>query len=369
MSSYRFGFILEQALGHITHARNLQTNIARDYDVAAYWGLIPWETKGLSRHVPLYASNWTVRAGLRARQAIGQMTSQAKLDALFFHTQVPAMFALDWLRHIPSVISLDATPIQYDTLGQSYSHNRGPVWAERLKWQLHRSCFDAAALLVTWSSWAKHGLVEDYFIPEERVIVIPPGVNTAEWARPTPRARHADPVKILFVGADFARKGGPLLLDAFRELRHLGVELHLVTRAALAPEPGVFYYTDMRPNSSALKQLYHNCDIFCLPTYGDCLPMVLSEAGAAGLPVVTTRVAGIPEIVCDGENGALVPVGQVEALAQALRRLVLDTDSRLRQGERAAVFAARRFDARRNSQQLLDVLKIAADMRYRLKAA
>ena len=369
MSSYHFGFILEQALGHVTHANNLQTHVMRDYDVVAHWGLIPWTAEGLSRHVPVYASNWTVRAGLRARQAVARMQRQTPLDALFFHTQVPAMFALDWLRRIPSVVSLDATPIQYDRLGDVYKHEAGPIWAERVKWQVHRSCFHAATHLVTWSSWAKRSLVEDYFVPEERVVVIPPGVTTSEWLRPTPRTSHDGPVKILFVGGDFERKGGPLLLQAFRALRPLGVELHLVTSKAQAEERGVFWHTNMRPNSAELKQLYHACDIFCLPTYGDCLPMVLSEAGAAGLPAVTTRVAGIPEIVREGENGALVPIGQVEHLTEALRQLIVDTNLRLRQGERAVARATQLYDARRNAQRLLDVLKVAADTRYQLKAA
>jgi glycosyltransferase involved in cell wall biosynthesis len=165
----------------------------------------------------------------------------------------------------------------------------------------------------------------------------------------------------LFVGADLERKGGLLLLQAFRALRPLGVELHMVTRAALPEEPGLFVYTQMQPNSPALKQLYHESDIFCLPTYGDCLPMVLSEAGAAGLPAVSTRVAGIPELVQDGVTGALVPAGDVPALVEALRALVLNPDMRLLQGERAVEVVRRDFDAQRNARRLLALLKQEAD--------
>ena len=56
-----------------------------------------------------------------------------------------------------------------------------------------------------------------------------------------------------------------------------------------------------------LIELYHRADVFCLPTLGDCLPMVLSEAGAVGLPLVSTDVGAIGEIVRDGETGLLVP--------------------------------------------------------------
>jgi len=117
----------------------------------------------------------------------------------------------------------------------------------------------------------------------------------------------------------------------------------------------------MQRNSVALKQLYYESDIFCLPTYGDCLPMVLSEAGAAGLPVISTRVAGIPEIVEDGTTGFLVPPGDAPALVDALKSLVRNPQLRLVQGERAVDVVTREFDAQRNARRLLSLLKQVAD--------
>lgn len=357
MTTYQFGFILEQALGHITHTKNLQQNVASDGDVQPHWGLIPFDAQGLAGRVPLYSSNWTLRAGVRARRTVARLASHAQLDALFFHTQVPAVLSTSWIKRIPSVISLDATPLQYDALGQVYGHAPGAAWIERLKWQLNRDCFRAAHHLVTWSAWAKQGLVDEYEVPAEKITVIPPGVNTHTWARSAARLAHDRPVKILFVGGDFERKGGLLLLEAFRAVRRHGAELHVVTRAALPSEPGLFVYTNMQPNSAELKELYFSADLFCLPTYGDCLPMVLSEAGAAGLPVITTRVAAIPELVRDGETGVLVPVGDVAALTNALTQLVVDRALRLRQGERAVEVVSATFDAERNTRRLLDLLK------------
>ena len=361
MSEYRIGFILEQALGHVTHSRNLMGNVASDPDVEPSWGLIAWETSGLGSRLPIYRSNWTVRAGLRARRAIGRMTRQTRLDALFFHTQVPAVLSTSWMRRVPSVVSLDATPLQYDALGEAYRHTRGPAWLERLKWMLNRDCFRAARHLVAWSHWARQGLVRDYEVPFEKVTVIPPGVNVAEWARPTPRAPHGNTVKILFVGGDVKRKGGHLLIEAFRALRPLGVELHLVTHDIVPTEPGLFVYDRMEPNSAPLKQLFHESDIFCLPTYGDTLPLVLSEAGAAGLPLVATDVAGIREIVETGATGFLMPVSDARALASTLEPLVRSPDLRLDLGAGAAKLVAREFDAQRNARRLLDLLKQESD--------
>jgi glycosyltransferase involved in cell wall biosynthesis len=362
MSIYNIGFIIEQALGHVTHTKNLQANVPNDSEVHAYWGLIPYEATGIAARIPIYKNNWTVRAGLRARSAIARIARQTKLDALFFHTQVPAILATNWLNKIPSIVSLDATPMQYDRLGAFYQHEQGPAWMEQLKWRLNRDCYRAARHLVAWGEWTKRSLIDDYEVPDDKITVIPPGVNVKGWRRPTPRARHDDPVKILFVGANLERKGGLLLIDAFRALRPLGVELHLVTKDKVPSEPGLFVYNNMQPNSQPLKDLYHSCDIFALPTFGDCLPMVLSEAGAAGMVAVSTNVAAIPEIVRDGETGLTVPAGNTAALTEALRRLAISPDLRMSLAERATAHVSREYDAQRNAARLLDLLKGEADM-------
>src|SRR3982751_5847552 len=101
MTGYEFGFLLEQSLGHVTHSKNLLTNVALDPEVHVHWGLIDFEATGIAGRIPLYKSNWTVRAGVRARREVARMNRQTRLDALFFHTQVPAVLAQSWLRRIP----------------------------------------------------------------------------------------------------------------------------------------------------------------------------------------------------------------------------------------------------------------------------
>jgi glycosyltransferase involved in cell wall biosynthesis len=361
MVGYEFGFLLEQSLGHVTHAKNLLTNVALDPEVRAHWGLIDFEVTGVAGRIPLYRSNWTVRAGVCAYREVARMNRRARLDALFFHTQVPAILAQRWLRKIPGIVSLDATPLQYDELGMFYKHEQGPAWLEAWKWRLNRDCFKSARRLVAWSEWAKRGLVQGYGVPADKITVIPPGVNVHEWRRPTPRVPHAGPVKVLFVGGDLERKGGLVLLEAFRALRHLGLELHLVTKDRLPPEPGVFIYNNLEANSQPLKDLYHTCDIFALPTLGDCLPMVLSEAGASGMAIISTDVAAIPEFVRNGETGLTVPADDAASLTQALRDLATNPAFRMLLGERAMAHASRHYDALTNANRLLGLLKAEAN--------
>lgn len=367
MTRYRFGFIIEQALGHITHGKNLQINVPKDTTVEPHWVLPAWEATNRVATLPLIRSNWTVRAGLQVRHAIGNLLRQNKMDAFFFHTQVTAVLAQDLLRRVPSVVSLDATPRQYDQMGGVYDHPTGPKWLEQLKWRLNRDCFAAAQRLVSWSHWAKQGLIDEYEVPAEKVTVIAPGVNISEWRRPAGRRPQGGAVKILFVGGNLERKGGLLLLEAFHTLRHEleqradsempDLELHLVSRDPLPAEANLYVYNDMGPNAELLKQLYYDCDIFCLPTYGDSMPIVFSEAGAAGLPVVATQLAAIPEVVRDGETGFLVPPGDTEALTAALRQLVMDRELRLCQGERAVEIISQDFDAGKNTFRLLELMK------------
>lgn len=361
----RVGLILEQTLGHITHADNLTALVGRDGTIDPVFAPIDYEVEGWAARVPGYG-NWTVRAGLRARRAIRALERGGSLDALFIHSQVPAILVPDQLRRTPTVVSLDATPIQYDELGAHYGHTVGSDRAEALKLKMQVRCFARARRVVAWAEWTKSGLVDRYEVPPEKVEVIPPGVRLDLWtdvADGRAEAPAGAPMRILFVGGDLQRKGGLVLLEAVRRLRHDGVaaEVDLVTRDDIVAEPGVTVHHGLQPNSPELIELYHRADVFCLPTLGDCLPMVLSEAGAARLPLVSTDVGAIGEIVHDGQTGLLVPPNDSMALAAALGRLAADLTLRRRLGDEAQRIVRRDFDAATNASRLCALLVAVAN--------
>lgn len=364
MAGYTFGFVLEQTLGHITHSKNLLANIRGDASVQPLFAPIEFEMSGLASRIPLYR-NWTIRAGMQARQAVKKMNSKQHVDALFVHTQVPAVLMTNWIKRIPTVVSLDATPMQYDQLGEFYAHAPGNPRVERLKWRANRACFEHAKQLVTWSTWAKQGLINDYGVPAEKITVIPPGVNLDEWQPQQDKNSQTNSVKILFVGGDLQRKGGDDLIEAFRHVKAVlsseqsapQVELHLATRTPIAAEDGLFVYNNMQPNSAELKQLFAQSDLFCLPTYGDCLPMVLAEAGSMGLPLISTDVAAIPEVVEHDKTGLLVRPGDVSQLTNALRTLVENPTLRTQMGQQAARRVRQDHDGTKNANRLLSLMK------------
>ena len=186
--------------------------------------------------------------------------------------------------------------------------------------------------------------------------MIPPGVDYAGLVGRTAGRRvarpHRTPVRVLFVGGDLERKGG---LRAARRRPP-------AARTTASTSSSTSSRRDDVPRAGRRDRVHHGlapeqprrssscttrADVFCLPTLGDCLPMVLSEAGAVGLPLVSTDVGAIREIVRHGETGLLVPVGDAAALAAALRRLADDAGCAGALGDGGAGAGQRRVRRRR----------------------
>lgn len=163
---------------------------------------------------------------------------------------------------------------------------------------------------------------------------------------PTERAGRTGPLRILDVGRLVPEKGAPVLLDAVTRLAAAGVEveLRLVGSGDLADslgravaERGLGDRVELvgPVGQDEILAQYHWADVFCLPSFAEGLPVVLMEAMATGLPVVTTAINGIPELVRDGRNGRLLPPGRADLLADALSGLAADPDLRSRLGVQA----------------------------------
>lgn len=359
------GFVMEQVLGHIAHYRTLREALEHDCTIDPHWVEVTYQANdSLDRLLPGPAAVRGTLRGFRETRAgvLGQ-----KLDALYFHTHKPAVFQWDLLQRIPTVLSLDVTPRQYDALGEFYDHTPdgdGPV--SRLKDWMNRRTFELARGILVWSNWVKASLVSDYGVSPEKVKVIAPGVDMERWSRPRSQELPCGGLpRVLFVGGDFTRKGGDLLLDWFHERGRLVCELDLVTRADIPSEPGIRVHRDIAPNTPQARQFFFDADIFVLPSLGECFGIASAEAMAAGVPVVTTRVGGSEDIVDEGENGFLIAPDDRRALAASLERLLMDEDLRRTMGQRARVKAERDFDSRINAAAIVDELRRVAGSAYR----
>lgn len=94
---------------------------------------------------------------------------------------------------------------------------------------------------------------------------------------------------------------------------------------------------------SDMASVYQAAHVVCLPSYREGLPKALLEAAACGRPLIATDVPGCREIVRNGDNGLLVPARNVQALADALERLIGDADMRVRMGARSRAIAEAEF--------------------------
>jgi glycosyltransferase involved in cell wall biosynthesis len=302
--------------------------------------------------------NWSVQSSWAARRLLGRRLHEKPADAVFIHTQIAALFVKSIMRRVPTVVSLDATPIDFDTVADAYGHARqsGPV--EQAKLWINRRALAAAAGIVTWSDWTARSVISDYQVPAELVHPIYPGVELQRF-QPTDRYRPPGPLKVLFVGGDFTRKGGEDLLDAIASLGSQ-VELDVVTSTQDIDVPDVSnirIHRSVPPKSEQLRSLYAGADIFALPTRGDCTPLVIAEAMACGLPIVATTVGSIPDMVSHGHNGLLVRPRRPDELAQVIRTLASDQALRARMGAASRVLAEEEHDTTKNCLRIFDLMR------------
>jgi glycosyltransferase involved in cell wall biosynthesis len=188
------------------------------------------------------------------------------------------------------------------------------------------------------------------------------GVRPADYPA-APARDPAGPLEIVSVGRLDAMKGFSVLLDAFGELLAGGTQARLTlvgdgaeraTLEAQARGRGIGHavrFTGSVDAAEVTRRLAA-ADVFCLPSFAEGVPVVLMEAMASGLPVVSTWVMGIPELVRDGA-GVLVPPGRPEPLAAALAGLAGDAQARRRMGEAGRAIVARDFDVDRSAHRLL----------------
>jgi len=343
MSGRPIAYVMEQTLGSITHYLNLKREEAVSPEPRPRWIPIEYQESRLP---------WTITGSWLARRALGHVLND--VDGVFMHTTTLAPLCTDYFRKKPTIISSDGTPLNKRHMRAAYGLNDEGRAAERAKRALYRGVFSTAAGLVAWSNWTKQSFVEDYGCREEDVAVIPPGIDLNEFSI---GERNNELPRILFVGGDFERKGGDLLLEVFRRRLRGRSELILVTRGNVQDEPGVVVHKNVNANSAKLQELYRTSDLFVLPTRADCYSLVCMEALAAGLPIVATRVGGIPDMIREGETGHVLDVGDAGQLGDALESLVVDREKRLKMGELSRAEAVRRFDARENARLLFEFVR------------
>ena len=173
--------------------------------------------------------------------------------------------------------------------------------------------------------------------------------------------------RVVAVGSFETVKGFEYLIRAAHKLRRDGIDLEIEligegelepNLKALARRLGIdtkIFFRGWLPFAEA-RTAMENATILVLPSLGDAVPTVIKEAMALGPPVIATSVGGIPELLDHGRCGILVAPKDVEGLADALRNLLQQPETRQRYAAKARRYAEETFDLWRNGQQLAQLL-------------
>lgn len=371
---YRFGFVLNTTIGNMTRYLNLRKYAEGDAEVDFTWAPVnhytPPDFPSRLRFLP---APLFMRARL-LQQAHPVMGRLEHFDAVMIHLfESEILCALrSYFRNEPvRISSTDEAPIVDRSRYPMYpAEIDKPVWRQKLRLALDMWRVRRTDQFIPFSQFAADILIHRCGAPAERVLPLHVGLDLELWrAVQRPAAGVAGRPKILFVGGDFVRKGGDLLLDVFRNRFHRVAELHLVTRQApkVLPEH-VFVHADFHPNDSRLRALYSSADMLVIPTTADLGPAwVFLEAAAMGLPIISTDTGATTEVVRHGETGLVVPVGDADALAEALQVLLDDAPLRRRMGASGRALIEERYDAAVNVPEILRTMKEAVDARRAMR--
>ena len=216
----------------------------------------------------------------------------------------------------------------------------------RLQQELTRIFQRASCIIVLSESWQKY-YVEQFQLPPHKVNLL---YNPVECPADLTPKDDTQTFKLLFLGQVKPRKGIYDLLDSIAAIKNRwGITIKLLLagdgeiaavvkkaeKLGIVEDIEVLGWIDLEEKNRRLQE----ADCFVLPSYNEGLPMALLEAMSYGLPIITTPVGGIGEVITNDENGLLVQPGAIEQLTNALRLLISDRDLRLRLGNNAMIKA------------------------------
>jgi starch synthase len=204
--------------------------------------------------------------------------------------------------------------------------------------------YSSMTRVLTMSEFHRQSIIQDFHIPQERVVNVGFGANLDELPPYVPGKEYRTR-EVLFIGTDFERKGGPNLLKAFQRVteRYPDAKLHIVGPRALeiprAFSRGVILHGFLNktvPEQKAhIDELYRRCALFVLPSLREGVGVSCVESMLHRLPCLVSNGWGLTDAVIPGETGDLVEPGNVDELAQKLLRYLGDAAALQEMGEKA----------------------------------
>lgn len=343
--------------GHRTRFANLRARAEQDSRIdSSFHAIEGWREGGRIERLPLLPQG--LRGRMRSLLEAAPLAGWPRPDIIWTSaTEIltPYLWTQAGPLRRPLVLDIDCTDEQLEVMAVHY-FGRPPKRGLRRQQALaiQRLLWSRVDLFTPWSNWAAEGLLSRGIDPN-RVHVLPPGLNLEQWQLVRRSSRAADEkLRLLFVGGDFQRKGGDMLLELVGGPLRDRVELDVVTRDPVAATPGVRVHR-AEANSPELLALYAAADLFVLPTRAECFGIATIEAMATGLPVIVGDVGGARDIVDHGHNGWLISP-EIACLREALEHALCVREHLPEIGEAGRRKVERDFDGAQNAPRIIDLL-------------
>ncbi|TAE57208.1 MAG: glycosyltransferase family 1 protein [Nostocales cyanobacterium] len=251
-----------------------------------------------------------------------------KIDAVHIHVSDGGSLLRKAILAIIS--SLFSKPVVMHAHGAEFhvTYQKLPHWGQKLLGAIFQK---SQGFIVLSETWRKY-YIDTLGLSDQQVFVLP---NPTELPERIPPRENTENINLVFCGRIGERKGAFDLIRAFAQLPEpykqlanliLAGDGEVVKAKQLASELEISSQINCLGwvNSLQRELLLATANIFILPSYNEGLPMAILEAMGWGLPIITTPVGGIPELVVDHQNGLLVQPGNVQELSEAIALLIND---------------------------------------------
>lgn len=375
-------FINARELGFGTTGRTLERVTAGRADVeAVHFGVrmplwlraVCWETPLKRGSVDFHAWRMMRAWGLMLGRYLTGPLSLDRFDVVHVFTQQRSLAPARLLGSAPAgraprtrlVVNVDATFSGWDRAFEVRTH--ATARQLRMERSIYRAAVASGGAVACASRWVADSVIGDSGIPPDRVFLHMPCVPALPGvAARAPDAHVGRPglLRMIFVGNAWERKGGPRLLKWHQERWADRVELHVCSGEAPVDRGArAVVWHGRVEHDRLIRELFPAMDLFVLPTFEDTFLIAAQEAQLLGVPVISSSLAGIPEVVIDGETGLLYPRKDDRAFVAAVERVIGDPDLLTRLSRAAAVHADRNLNAEIWHAHLIDQLIAIADER------
>lgn len=316
-----------------------------------------WPEALIAEHEQKYGPDY--KAALRARNALFFVDLFEREGIRYFHVH----FANRAAHTALFVRAISGIPFSITAHGQDFMTDLGNE-------ELLREICATAEFVAAETDHSRDLLAAKCPASAGKILRVYNGIDLGRFSRAPESPPSPGPIRLLSVGRLVAFKGFDVLIDACAQLRQDGIDFaceiigdgplrdELQTRVAERDLAGKIFFSGEQSQDYVLKTLAA-CDIFVLAALidargaSDVFPTVIAEAMTSGKPVVSTTVAGIPELVAQNETGLLVPPQDVLALAAAIARLIRDQTLRASLGRAGRRRIEKEFAIERTIESLL----------------